>query len=127
MWTIKDLLAHLHAWHKLLKSWYEAGMEGRKAEMPAAGYRWTQTPLLNQQIFEAYKDADWEDIVAALEESHRETLSIAAKHTDTELFARKQFGWTGTTSMAAYLIAATSSHYQWATDQIRRAKRQGKV
>ncbi len=39
---------------------------------------------------------------------------------DEDLFAKKRYPWTGTTSVGAYLVSATSSHYAWASRLIRK-------
>jgi hypothetical protein len=44
------------------------------------------------------------------------------KHSDAELVEKKKYAWTGTANMASYLASATSSHYQWATSLIEKAK-----
>ncbi|MDR1033746.1 MAG: ClbS/DfsB family four-helix bundle protein [Bifidobacteriaceae bacterium] len=49
------------------------------------------------------------------------SMSIIQKHTDDELFTKKHYKWTGTTSLAAYLISATSSHYDWGWKCVRKA------
>jgi hypothetical protein len=48
---------------------------------------------------------------------------LICQHSDQELFEKKKYAWTGTTSLGAYLISATSSHYDWATKLIKRAKK----
>lgn len=32
---LKDLLAHLHAWHQLFFIWYDEGMKGQNPQIPA--------------------------------------------------------------------------------------------
>jgi hypothetical protein len=44
-------------------------------------------------------------------------------HSDEELFEKKRYQWTGTTSLGSYLVSATSSHYEWALKLIKRARR----
>ncbi|MEL6140134.1 MAG: ClbS/DfsB family four-helix bundle protein, partial [Bacteroidota bacterium] len=36
------------------------------------------------------------------------------------------YAWTGTTSLGAYLISSTSSHYDWAYKLIKRCKKKEK-
>jgi hypothetical protein len=50
-------------------------------------------------------------------------ISLIEAHTDAELFTKKLYPWTGTTSLGAYLISSTSSHYDWAMKKLRQAKR----
>src|SRR5450756_2710821 len=37
-WSIKDTLAHLLEWQKMLMDWYEAGLRGETPVVPAEGY-----------------------------------------------------------------------------------------
>ena len=50
-WSVKDVLAHLYAWHSLIETWYIEGMQDNKPEMPAPGYAWKTVPQLNDKIF----------------------------------------------------------------------------
>ncbi|HOP45228.1 MAG TPA: ClbS/DfsB family four-helix bundle protein, partial [Flavobacteriales bacterium] len=40
-----------------------------------------------------------------------------------ELFEKKRYRWTGSTSLGAYLVSATSSHYDWALKLIQKVLR----
>ena len=53
--NIRDVLAHLHHWHLLMRNWYETGMAGKKPDIPAKGYTWKTTSQLNQKIKENYE------------------------------------------------------------------------
>ena len=55
-WAVKDILAHLKAWHHLFFTWYQEGSQGVKPEMPAPGYTWKTTPQLNEKIFQDIPD-----------------------------------------------------------------------
>lgn len=39
--------------------------------------------------------------------------------TDGELFTKKRFTWTGTTSVGSYFVSSTSSDYDWAAKNSR--------
>lgn len=119
-WSIKDILAHLHAWHMLCLVWYQEGMAGGKPAMPAPGYNWKETPQLNQLIFEEYKDEAYQKILISLQESHLEIQQTIQKHDQEELFTKKLYKWTGSTSLASYLISNAPSHYDWAVDLIKK-------
>ena len=121
--NIRDVLAHLHHWHLLLLDWYDAGMKGEKAHMPAKGYSWQDTPKLNRAIWEKYRSVGLSEVREMLNQSYGALQRIIAQHAEEELFEKKRYQWTGSTSLAAYLIANTSSHYGWAYKLIKRAKR----
>lgn len=120
LWTVKDILAHLHAWHKLFLTWYEAGMAGSKPEMPAPGYTWKQTPELNEKIYQDHKDIPYAQVRDHLHGTFQQVFAVIEAHSDDELFTKKLYKWTGSTSLGCYLISATASHYLWAYDMIKK-------
>ncbi|MFK7796603.1 MAG: ClbS/DfsB family four-helix bundle protein [Aureispira sp.] len=118
--NVRDVLAHLHHWHLLLLGWYAVGMQGQKPAMPAEGYTWRTVPALNQVIWELYKKEALTVVKQLLETSHHQVLELIQKHSDTELFEKKYYQWTGSTSLGAYLISSTVSHYKWAHKKIKK-------
>jgi hypothetical protein len=121
--NIRDVLAHLHHWHLMFLDWYKVGMAGDKPDMPAKGYTWKTTSDLNKWIWTQYLDTPLESIRQSLEGSFNELQQIIQNHTEEELFEKKRYKWTGSTSLGAYLISATSSHYDWALKLIKRARK----
>jgi len=49
--------------------------------------------------------------------------AIIEIHNDDELFTKKKYNWTGTTSLGSYFISATSSHYDWGFGTIKPLKK----
>ena len=121
--NIRDVLAHLHHWHLMLLGWYTVGMSGEKPDMPATGYTWKMTPQLNQWILEQYQQTDLMQAKKLLQQSFEDVRDIIRQHSNEELFEKKRYKWTGTTSLGAYLVSATSSHYDWALKLIKKAKK----
>ncbi len=118
--NIRDVLAHLHHWHLLLLSWYEQGMKGEKPEMPAPGYTWRTVPELNREINKKYKNVPLDEIKKLWSSSFMNVQKIIAGHSNDELFEKRKFKWTRTTSLGAYMVSATSSHYEWALKLIKK-------
>ena len=118
--NIRDVLAHLHHWHLMMLEWYEIGMSGIKPEMPAKGYTWKTTSDLNKWINEKYSNHKFDDIKDNLNKSHNKVMQLVHDHSDEELFTKKLYKWTGSTSLGAYLISSTSSHYDWAFKLIKK-------
>jgi len=119
--NVRDVMGHLHQWHLMMEDWYTIGMSGKKPEMPAAGYTWKNTGALNKMIWEACQAISLAEMQSKLIRSHQAMLELIEKHTDEELFEKKRYPWTGSTSLGAYLISATSTHYDWAIKLIRKA------
>jgi hypothetical protein len=107
----------------MMLEWYEVGMRGEKPDMPASGYTWKSVPELNKEIWKQYQDTSYEDAVKLLDESFLKVFSIIKSHSEEELFEKKRYKWTGTTSMGSYFTSATSSHYDWAMKLLRKYKK----
>ena len=121
--NVRDVLAHLHHWHLMMFEWYKVGMTGKKPDMPAKGYTWKMTPDLNREIWKKYRNEDLEIVITLLEKSFVDLQKVIHNHTEEELFEKRKYKWTGTTSLASYLISATSSHYDWAYKLIKKCKK----
>jgi len=119
--NVKDVLFHLYEWHQMMMSWYKVGMSGSKPIMPKEGFTWKTLPDLNKRIREQYKDGDLDTALQKVKHSHQDIRTIIDQHSEEELFTKKKYKWTGTTSLAAYLISCTSSHYDWAYKLIRKS------
>lgn len=121
--NIRDVVAHLYHWHLMLMDWYAVGMTGAKPDIPSKGYSWKTTPELNHWIWNNYQNTDLEKARKMFQDSHRQVTALIEKHSNQELFEKKRYPWTGTTSLGAYFISATSSHYEWALKLIKKGKK----
>jgi len=125
--TVSDVICHLHEWHVMMKSWYTVGMSGKKPAIPAEDVTWQTLPILNRRIWERYRGTELKKAIAMLKKSHEDVMALVKKHTDDELFTKKKYAWTGTTSLGAYLISATSSHYDWGLKTVKPLKKLVKI
>ncbi|MFW2380917.1 MAG: ClbS/DfsB family four-helix bundle protein [Acidimicrobiales bacterium] len=119
-WSVKDLVLHLHAWQEMALDWESVGSTGELPSIPAEGYSFAETPALNHAIYERTKDTSWDDAVEHLKRTHAALLHVIAGYDDEDLFAKKRYRWTRSTSVGAYMVSATSSHYAWASKLIRK-------
>ena len=121
--NIRDIVMHLHQWHLMMLGWYEVGMRGEKPDIPAKGYTWRTIPALNAEIWEKSQNKSLDEAWQLLQATHQKEMTIIESHTNEELFEKRYYKWTGTTSLGAYFISNTSSHYDWAMKLIRKYKR----
>ena len=118
--NIRDVLVHLHEWHLMMIKWYTTGMKGEKPVIPAKGYTWKTLPDLNTAIWKKYQSMSLEEAKKKLNDSHSRIETLIKSHTDDELFTKKLYPWTNTTSLGSYFISNTSSHYDWALKKIQK-------
>lgn len=80
-------------------------------------------PELNRAIQREYQNVPLPKVCQKLNEFFVEVRKIIEQHSDEELFKKKRYKWTGSTSLGAYLISPTSSHYDWAYKLIEKCKK----
>lgn len=119
--NVRDVLAHLHHWQVMLLGWVQEAEAGKKPVMPAEGYKWSETPALNRQINKQYSNASLKKVRGLLDASHAATIALIDRHSNKQLFTKRHFAWTGSTSLGAYIIANSSSHYAWGRRTIQNA------
>jgi len=122
-WSVKDVLAHLVEWEQMCLGWYEAGLRSEVPPLPAPGFKWNQTPQLNQQIYEKHRSQPLDDVLEQFHASHREILKVIQGLSNEELFAPGHYAWTKTNTLGTYMVSNTSGHYLWARKEIRKGFR----
>ena len=151
--NLRDVLSHLHEWHRLLILWVTANLAGDaqpygerevgkfSSENFGRGddantaceskprpflpppYTWKSYGEMNVGFWEKHQKTTLENATKLLTESHAETMKIIEKFTDEELFTKKHFDWTGTTNVGSYCVSATASHYDWAMKKLKAYKK----
>lgn len=119
-WSVKDVLAHLVAWEQMCLGWYRAGLRGEIPPLPAPGFKWNQTPQLNQQIYERYCVEPLTAVLSQFHASHNEIMGVIYNLSNETLFLPDQYPWTRKNTLGAYMVSATSSHYLWARKEIKK-------
>jgi hypothetical protein len=122
-WSVKDVLAHLTAWEQMVLDWYRAGLRGEKPAIPGGGYTWAQLPALNARILKRFHNRPLARVKADYATSFDETVRVIEGIGEADLFSRGRFAWTGTTTLGAYFVSNTSSHYAWALKLARQCVR----
>ena len=119
--NLRDVLVHLYEWHQMVKNWHKIGtLEGKIPDVPGTGYTWKTLPDLNMEIWKKYQEVSLASSKEMLHESHEMVLQLIEMHTNDELFSKAVYKWTKSTTLGAYFVSATSSHYDWAMKKIRK-------
>ncbi len=119
-WSVSDLIAHLAEWQTMCLRWYEEGRRGAIPGMPAPGYKWSETPRLNHDIWAKHRLRSPAAIRAEFEEGYRRILGIVGRLSAEELLEPGQFAWTGNCPLTTYLGANSASHYRFANKVLKR-------
>lgn len=118
---VREVLAHLDAWHRLLLGWHAEGMGGGTPDLPAPGYGWDQLDALNLELRDRYAGRGLAEVRADCEASHDALDLMVASHSEGELFVPGAYPWTGGDALAALADECGPAHYRWAVEEIRRA------
>jgi hypothetical protein len=119
-WTLSDLVAHLAEWQRLFLGWYEDGLRGVTPPMPAVGYKWSQTPDLNQTIWEKHRSRSQEAVRADFDSGYSRIVQIVDTLSPEQLLEPGHYLWTGKHSLTTYIGPNTASHYRFANKVIKR-------
>ena len=119
--NLRDVLTHLYEWHQMVQRWHRIGtLEGGLPAVPGEGYTWKTLPDLNAEIWARYQDVLLSMAKKQLRESHAMILRLADAHSNEELFSRGVYRWTKSSTLGAYFVSCTSSHYDWAMKKLKK-------
>ncbi|MEC4114530.1 ClbS/DfsB family four-helix bundle protein [Myroides pelagicus] len=118
--NIRDVFIHLTEWHGLLISWVKENQKGNLQSFLPEPYNWRTYPEMNVAFWKKHQVTSLEEAIYDLKQSHLKVVQLIESFTNEELFLKKHFAWTGTTSLGSYCVSATSSHYDWALKKLRK-------
>ncbi|QIK69942.1 ClbS/DfsB family four-helix bundle protein [Erysipelothrix sp. HDW6C] len=121
--SVRDVLAHLHEWHNLFFVWYEIGMAGDIPAIPKEGFTWSTIGGLNEAIVADYANVSYEETCSRFMASHAKVMEMMNNHTNTQLFKRYEYAWTGDTVLGSYFVSTAPSHYEWAIKKLKKQQR----
>jgi hypothetical protein len=121
--NLRDVLVHLYEWHKLLLNWVNANRNGEAKPFLPQPYNWKTYPAMNVEFWKKHQNTPLIETKKMLKESHKNVMALIDTFTNDELFAKKYFTWTGTSTLGAYCVSTTSSHYDWGLKTIKPLKK----
>ncbi len=121
--NIRDVLVHLYEWHQLLIGWVKSNQSGITTSFLPEPYNWKTYPQMNMELWQKHQDTSYSKSIELIKKSHWDVMLLIKQYSDEELFTKKYFSWTGTTSLGSYCVSATSSHYDWAIKKIKKHKK----
>ena len=119
--NVRDVLVHLYEWHCLLLNWIRSNTNRNPAPFLPVPYNWKTYPQMNVVFWEKHQNTSYTDAETMLKKTHKEVMAIIEIFSNEDLFSKGAFDWTGTTTLGSYCVSATSSHYDWAIKDIKKA------
>ena len=123
-WTIKDVLAVRTWWTVHVIDWVEAGRRGEAPVVPAAGYKWNETPRLNADVVEAARRESYRSVRDRLERGFERVMRTIDSLDDRELLDVGVFEWAGKYPVSRWISMNTARQYATARTFVRRALRE---
>lgn len=117
--NLRDILVHLYEWHLLLLNWIKDNISGEHKPFLPEPYNWKTYPTMNVEFWKKHQSTPLTEAKAKLKESHKDVMALIETLSNEQLFARGVFDWTGTSTLGAYCVSATASHYDWAIKKIK--------
>jgi len=109
-WTVKDLMAHIAAWHRLAMDRIHPATTGEDLKLPVIKSD-KFVDDFNAETYAKYKDQPLEAINAEFESSYDEFLS-QIENLDEELLPKNlPFDWAGNLTYQIMISANTHWHY----------------
>lgn len=115
----RDVVTHVHAWHLMVAGWCREGDRGGFPQVPGGGHTWREIPVINDEIWERFRETAYGDARELLRTSHQDVVALIEAHSDEQLFAKGVYAWTRTSTLGSYFVSCTSSHYVWARKTLR--------
>jgi hypothetical protein len=117
--NLRDILVHLYEWHLLLLNWIKVNSSGEHKPFLPEPYNWKTYPTMNIEFWKKHQHTPLTEAKTKLKESHKDVMALIETFSNEELFAKGVFDWTGTSTLGAYCVSATASHYNWAIKKIK--------
>jgi hypothetical protein len=118
-WSVKDVLAHLYHWERLLLGWIADVRRGKNPPVPAPGIGWNDIDKLNEEIFQEHEFEPLETVQERFRSTHLELESLIESMSEEELSTPGAYPWTERTSLGGW-IGAFATHDGWATNAIKK-------
>jgi hypothetical protein len=94
-------------------------MNGENRPFLPPPYTWKSYGDMNVGFWKKHQSTTYEDAEIMLRDSHAKVIALIESLSNEELFEKRHFSWTGTTSIGAYCVSAAPSHYDWAMKKLK--------
>lgn len=118
-WSIKDLLANLSAWERLVQSWIEKPSSNTSLNLPDPEALQDPNSPQNQQIYQMHCHDAVEQVLAEFRNSHLDLIHLIKLVSEDESLKPQHIRQAETT-LTDFIYMYTASRYGWAKHAIRR-------
>ncbi len=120
---LKDILIHLYEWHQLLLQWVQSNQNGEAKPFIPEPYNWKTYGDMNLKFWKKHQITSLDNAKDMFQKSHAEVIKLAETFSNEELFSKGIYQWVGGSTLGAYFVSTTSSHYNWAIKKLKAHKK----
>lgn len=110
-WSVKDLLAHITAWEKLMTRWLDEHARGATPQRPEPNLTWDDIDPLNARIYRENKDRPAAEILAEFHAFHRTARAAVAPIPEADLLEAARYPWMDGGPLWYAVAGNTWTHY----------------
>jgi hypothetical protein len=116
-WTIKDIVAHLHAWQLRSIARLEAALADREPQFPDWPSDLNPEPDgqphdVNAWLYDTYRDQPWSQVYQQWRDGFRRFLALGAAIPEEALLAPGRYPWMEGYPLSLVLTASFEHHHQ---------------
>lgn len=108
--NLRDLLVHIYEWQMLQIAFVNNIRQGCPKDFIPEPYRKNYKEM-DQANWEKHRSTSLQQAMELLQQSHNEVIALIDTFSEDELFGKKVFKVTYTTTMAAYFSSVTITPY----------------
>lgn len=127
--SVKDVLAHIVTWERMMLGWLASSQRGVEPIRFAPGYTFEESDpeeavievmdKLNDHIYKANKDKPLSEIMADFRAAHQEVVQAIQNASEADLTDPNRFPWRDGQPFWPSVAGNTYGHYQEHIDLIR--------
>lgn len=118
--SIKDLVAYLIGWGRLVLKWNDRKNRRLEVGFPETGFKWNELGDLAQKFYKDYQNDDFNTLCATLDKTINEIIRLIESKTNKELY---ESAWYDKWTLGRMIQLNTSSPFKNAKDRIRKWKK----
>lgn len=115
-WSIKDMVAHLHAWQQRSVARFEAALHNREPEYPAWPAQFDpeaegEPDDLNAWLYAQSRDKPWSEVYESWRANFQQLLELAQATPESDLLEEGKYSWLEGYPLIA-VLQGTYEHHQ---------------
>jgi len=110
-WSIKDVLAHVTAWHRHLLDRLQAAARNEKPALYGTLVDDEEVDRFNEQFYQENKSRPLDEVMAGFRSTYQQVVEAVQAMKEEDLTDTQRFSWAGGIPFRRFVAADTYEHY----------------